>query len=97
MQYVPEIKLSIERGTARCTPDNKFHVIREEKVIGSFRTLKQAQEVFQKLLVESGYRPKLQSNRQVTPGEEAIEKYMIAKDIFWAEGPKFRKKGGPGR
>jgi hypothetical protein len=96
-QYVPEIKLSIERGTTGATSDGKFHVIKEGKNIGSFSSLKQAQDVFKRLLAESGYRPKLQSNKQVTPADEGLERYLTAKDIFWAEGPKYREKGGPGR
>ena len=57
--------------------------------------LKKAEQKFYQLLDESGYKPP-QPDKPDNPAEEAMERYMQAKEIFWAEGPK-KIKGSHGR
>ncbi|MBI2831128.1 MAG: hypothetical protein HYX79_02600 [Chloroflexi bacterium] len=73
--------------------DGKFHVIKEGKIIESFRSKKLAEEKFKQLLAETGFKPE---PLRAQPLDESDERYVLEKDIFWAEGPKYKKKGGRG-
>jgi hypothetical protein len=94
--YLPALDLSIERYTNRVPADGKYHLVQKGNIIGSFRSRKQAEEKFHQLVEESGYKPDSTKTKPVDPAQEALERYSMAKDIFWAEGPKYRSKGGRG-
>jgi hypothetical protein len=65
-------------------------------VIGSFRSLKQAQGLFKKIVQESGYKPKTVEGETKTASEMAMERYMEAKEFYWADSYKHRGGGGKG-
>jgi hypothetical protein len=94
--YIPKLNLSIERYTSRVPKDGKFYVICEGQLIMGFHSLKKAEEKFRKLVKESGYKPEVPTGQRSSASDESIERYLMAKDLFWAEGPKYRKKGGRG-
>lgn len=70
--------------------------MRAGKVVQSFRSRKLAEEKFRELVKESGPKPDLQPAGKMNALDEAAERYAMAKDIFWAEGPKYRSRGGRG-
>ena len=94
--YIPEIDLSIERNTSKVPSDGRFHIVKMGVIIQSCRTRKLAEETFKHLVKESGFKPETPNTTQMNPADEAAERYAIAKDIFWAEGPKYRSRGGRG-
>jgi hypothetical protein len=87
--------LSVEQGTEQVPHDGRYYVLKDRKVLASFRSLKQAQELFQKVVRESGYKPVVEQSRK-SPGELAADRYLDAKDWYWAESHKYREKGGRG-
>jgi len=93
---IPEIDLSIERNTSKVPADGNFHIVKSGVVIQSFRSRKLAEERFRQLVTESGFRPKIPESTEMSPINESIERYAMAKDIFWGEGPKYRSRGGRG-
>ena len=95
--FIPKIGLSIERNTGNVPNDGRFHVIKAGRVVQSFRSRRLAEERFRQLLAESGFKSELPPHvERVNPLDESAERYAMAKDIFWAEGPKYRTKGGRG-
>jgi hypothetical protein len=94
--FLPQLNLSIERNTRNVPSDNKFYLLRDGAIIGNYRSLKKAEEEFRRLVEQSGFKPEVPA-KQVNPLDESVERYQMAKDAFWAEGPKYRPKGGPGR
>jgi len=94
--YIPEIKLSIEKNTENVPDDGRFYVIKDGNIIQSFRSKKHAEERFKQLVKESGFKPERQHYKRANPSDETVERNLIAKAIFWAEGPKYKKKGGRG-
>jgi len=94
--YIPELNLSIEKNTENVPDDGRFHVVKAGKIIKSFSSRKLAEKKFKQLLEESGFKPEQKHTQQTNPSDEAIERYLISKAIFWAEGPKYKKKGGRG-
>lgn len=92
--FISKIDLSIEKNTGNVPHDGKFHIVKEGGVIHSFRNRKLAEEKFKQLLTESGFKPVQTHPAKVNPLDESLERYAMAKDIFWAEGPKYRKGGG---
>lgn len=94
--FIPEINLSIEKNTAKVPADGRFHIVRTGVIMQSFRSRKLAEDKFRQLVKESGFKPKMLENDRMNPMNESIERYMMAKDAFWAEGPKYRSRGGRG-
>jgi len=94
--FIPALDLSIERNTGRVPADSKFHMVHKGSVIASYKTKKQAEEKFYQIVKESGYKPEPIPGNLIK-ADESNERYLRSKDLFWAEGPKYKSKGGPGR
>ena len=94
--YIPALDLSIERYTNRVPNDGKYHVVYRRNIVGSFRSRKQAEEKFYQIVKESGYKPDTTKVKTYDPAQESLEMYSLSKAIFWAEGPKYKGKGGKG-
>ncbi len=94
-QSIHELDLSIERATDAAPDDGKYYVIRSGQVLGSYGTLKRAQEVFRRVVQESGYKP-APTDSGKTPSEMLTDRYMEAKDLYWANSHKHRSGGGRG-
>lgn len=95
-QYIPEIKLFLEKGTSRVPNDGRYYIVSDGCIIDSFTSLKQAEERFKQLVVESGYKPNSSQDKKPRIEDESLERYLLAKAIFWAEGPKYKDKRGKG-
>lgn len=94
--FIPKLALAIERGTSRVPPDGKFHIVKSGRIVQSFRSRKLAEERFRELVTESGFKPEVADAEQTGRLDESVERYLLAKAIFWAEGPKYKGKGGRG-
>lgn len=94
-QSIPDLGLSIERATEATPDDDKYYVIRNGESLGSYRALKRAQEAFRLLVQESGYQP-TPSGSAKTASQMMTERYMEAKDLYWADSYKHRGGGGRG-
>lgn len=94
--FIPELSISIERNTARIPNDGKFYILREGQIIDSFRTIGKAEARFRQLVKESGYKPKVSPTKLPSAIDEKLERYLDAKDLYWAESYKYRAKGGKG-
>jgi hypothetical protein len=93
---IPEIKLSIEKGTKEVPNDGKYYLLVDGQIVEKFTLLKKAEGKFKEFVEAIGYKPKLLQDVKPKPRDETIDRYMIAKSIFWAEGPKYRDKRGRG-
>lgn len=94
-QTIAALTLSIERGTGSVPADGRYHVVKDGKMLGAFRTLKKAQTLFGQIVENSGYKPRVEKKTR-TASETAVERYMDAYDLYWAESYKYRPKGGKG-
>jgi hypothetical protein len=94
--YIPYLNLSIERYSSRVPNDGKYYVILAGEIIGKYPSRKKAEEKFYNLVKQSGYKPNPNVGKALDATDEAMEEYALSKDIFWAEGPKRRQKGGRG-
>ena len=95
-QYIPDLQLSIERGTDAVPKDGKFYVIREDRVLGSFRSLKQAQELFKGIVRETGYKPQPANTVPKSAAQVDVDRYLETKDLYWGDSYKHRGGGGRG-
>lgn len=95
-QFIPGAEFTIERNTANVPSDGKYYIVRAGKILMGFRSRKLAEQKFRELVRESGFEPKPPFVEQIDPGQESVERYAMAKDVFWAEGPRYRAKGGRG-
>lgn len=62
--FIPKLNLSIEKNTDQVPNDGKFYIVREGHVIEGFRSLKKAEEKFNHLVEESGYKPEVLPAKQ---------------------------------
>lgn len=94
--YIPEINLSIEKGTDKVPNDGKYYIVSDGRITDAFKFRRQAEEKFKRLVAERGYKPTTLQNAKPNAGDETVERYLISKAIFWAEGPKYKDKRGKG-
>ncbi len=94
--YIPELKLSIEQNTRDVPNDDYYYVIRDCKIIEKSKTLERAKEVFDHMVQESGFKPKVERDRSKDVKDYALDKYFLAKEVYWAESYKHRGRGGKG-
>ena len=95
-QYVPGFHLSLERGSDSVSADGRYHILQNGQIVASFRMLKKAQEKLRELAKQAGYMPEETKNEPKNAAQEGIERYLDAKDRYWAESYKFKGKGGKG-
>jgi hypothetical protein len=65
-QHLPALDLSIERLTPRVPSDGGWYLLRGVEQVGRFRTLKAAQDEWDRIVAESGWKPEA---RAVDPTE----------------------------
>ena len=94
-QYIPDLQLSIERNTQAVPDDGKYYVLNQGRVMGGFRSLKQAQALFKQVVEEQNYAP-TSSLPTKSVSEMQNERYMEAKSFYWANSHKYRGGGGRG-
>ena len=94
--YIPDLKLSIERNTRDVPNDNYYYVVRDCKILDKSRTLKKAKVIFDNIVKESGFRPKIERDGSKDIKDYALDKYFLAKEVYWAESYKHRGRGGKG-
>ena len=95
-QYIPDLNLAIEKGSESVPNDGKYHVLRDGKILESFRFLKQAQELFKAIVKESGYKPQPSKTARKSASQQNIDSYLEAKEFYWADSYKYRGGGGRG-
>lgn len=93
---IPQLNLSIERNTAKVPNDGRFYIVRDGHTIERFRYIKKAEERFRQLVKESGYKPDVSPMKPWSAPDEELERYLDAKELYWAESHKYRGKGGKG-
>ena len=95
-QVIPDIQLSIEKDTDAVPKDGKYYVVHEGDIKGAFRSIKPAQRMFNDLVKEIGYTPSTKLERRKSASEMATDRYLEAKDFYWADSYKYRGGGGRG-
>jgi len=93
-QAIPDLALSIERGTPRVPSDGYYHVLFSGRSQGRYRSLKQAQAQYRKILAGLDWKPEPLEKRSVNPEAEAVEKYMDSLEDYWGAAHGHRHRGG---
>ena len=95
-QYIPGFDISIEKNTTSVPRDGKYYLVRDGQILKAFRSLKKAEVVFKEALTEAGYTPRPVEKQAKSAAEQDVERYLDAKDLYWAESHKYCGKGGKG-
>ena len=93
-QRVPAIELSLERNTPGVPNDGWYYVVFRGEIQGRYRQKAQAQEIYSKLLDESGYKPE---PVRAPEKNQAVERYLDDLEAYWLDSHKHAKRGGKGR
>ncbi len=92
---IPQINLSIERNTDKVPCDGKYYLFKDGVIIKVCRSKAKADELFKKIVDESGYKPpKIDISNY---SNEALDRFLRDRIIFHAEGAKYNSRGGRGR
>ncbi|MDO8674211.1 MAG: hypothetical protein Q7O66_22610 [Dehalococcoidia bacterium] len=94
--FVPHSGLSIERYTESVPKDGKYYLLRNGEITNAFRSLKLAEQRFREMLKELDYTPQPVDPATRTQGEMHIDRYMDAKDMYWATSHMHKSRGGRG-
>lgn len=94
--FVPHAGLSIERYTDAVPKDGKYYLIRNGEITHVFKSRKLAEQRFREMLKEMDYTPEPTAAATRTQGEMHVERYLDAKDMFWATSYLHRSRGGRG-
>ena len=95
--YAEGTGVSLERNTETVPDDDRYYLVKNGEIIGSFSSKKEGIAHFRRLLKEIGYKPPVCDEEKIDLFEESLDKFFRAKEIYWAESHKYREKGGKGR
>lgn len=105
-QYNEKAAISLEQGTAGVPDDGRFYLLRSGEVVEAFPSLKRAQAAY-KRLVDEVLALIRSANAEGAEGEakekrldavkESTERFLDAKDAYWANSHKYRRGGRLGR
>ena len=93
-QSIAAVGLAIERGTPAVPDDGYFYVLFAGQVQGRYRTLKQAQAQYREILSNQDWKPKPLLPAPANSSTEAVERYMDALEVYWADAHSHRRRGG---
>lgn len=82
-QFIKEAGLSLEKGTKDVPDDGKYHLIKNGKLIASFRSLRQGSKRYKEELERMGYKPAKKVKKKANLVKEATDSYLL-----WAESDK---------
>jgi hypothetical protein len=74
-QIHPRANIAIECNTATVPTDGKYYVIKDGKIIASFRSLKAAQPYYQKLVDEMNLPPLVKQENKMAP-DQVMNEYF---------------------
>ncbi|MGE5554242.1 MAG: hypothetical protein ACM3XZ_10080 [Betaproteobacteria bacterium] len=106
-QYNQRAGVSLEQGTPAVPADNRYHLLHLGKLVGSYPSLKRAMNAYRKLVQEilgessdgspAGEEGATRKEKKVDPVKESTERFLDAKDAYWANSHKYRRGGRLGR
>jgi hypothetical protein len=96
-RFLPQLNLSIERNTDKVPCDGKYYLLKDGEIVKIFRSQVKADQEFQKMVEESGFKPKTPENIPLDQSNEALDRFFRDRIIFHAEGAKYRGRGGRSR
>jgi hypothetical protein len=91
-QIHPRANISIECKTSSVPADGKYYVMKDEKVIDSFRSLKAAQSCYQRLVEEAAL-PPLEKQDNKMSSEQIMDEYFSRVSNNVLLGTSFGSKG----
>ncbi len=94
--FVPGAGLSIERYTDAVPKDGKYYLLRNGEISQAFKSLKLAEQRFREMLREIEYTPEPVASSARTQGEMHVDRYLDAKDMYWATSYMHKARGGRG-
>ncbi|MGE5507797.1 MAG: hypothetical protein ACM3RP_04835 [Chitinophagales bacterium] len=105
-QYNEKAAISLEQGTASVPDDGRFYLLRDGEVIEAYPSLKRAQTAYKKLvdevlsLIRTASAEAVEGEakeKRLDPVKESTERFLDAKDAYWANSHKYRRGGRLGR
>ncbi|MDI6870928.1 MAG: hypothetical protein QME79_06150 [Bacillota bacterium] len=105
-QYNERAGVSIEQGTPSVPADNRYYLLRGGQTVGVFPNLKRAMAAYHKLVREilgggaeeaPVQETPARKEKKVDPVKESTERFLDAKDAYWANSHKYRRGGRLGR
>lgn len=94
---LPDLGLSVERSTEAVPDDGKFHIVKDGRVVDSFKSEARAVARFRAMASEMGFRPRSTATEPGSVLQEDLDRYFHDKELYWADSDKHRRMGGKGR
>jgi hypothetical protein len=94
-QSIPAIQLSLEKQTPEVPNDGCYYVVSQGQIKGRFRQKRQAHELYNQILKDSGYSPP--HPEPPVDRDQTVERYMDELETYWLDSHKHARRGGKGR
>ena len=101
-QTAEGFNLSLEKDTSSVPKDGKFHILFQERIIFSSKSLPQSRKKFGQILNELGYDLKIKGKTKDNNLKELVERDKAARffnsyEQYWDSSHKFKKGGRLGK
>lgn len=94
-QFNERAGISIEQGTGKVPDDGKYYVLQDGEIVGSFKSLKEAEETYRKLVEEKALPPLEAPPKLSTEQLLAKEWDLRSNKSLLAQPPSYKgKKSG---
>lgn len=97
--WVPSLNVSLERGTEDVPRDGQYHVVRDGRIVKSFRSEKAALRLYRALIEELGGYPKseqptltAEERKKILIRESINKRLDLAEDYWGTAGTKHKGK-----
>ena len=98
VQRLPDFDIALEQATER-TPDKAgYHIFVGDRLVGSFRRMKDAQAAFRRAAAEAGWEPRATERDPLEMlARERAARDRAAYEDYWDSASSFRPAGRPRR
>lgn len=93
-QSIPDIHLSLEYCTASVPRDGHYYVVKDGRIDGRFRTLKEAQVRYRQMVADSGYTPPGKVAKVDEKAAPEVEQFLDRLQDYWTDSHKHTRRGG---
>jgi len=95
-RYHPETSLSIEQNTENVPNDDRYYILYDGEILGSYGSLKAATNKYEEVFVALGLKTKVADSRPTKEDirQMILEQELITDEIFWSTRHLRAKKSG---
>lgn len=99
VQRLPGVDVTLERATERTPDKTRYHVFDGDRLVASYKRVKDAQAVFREVALKRGWRPTEPTEKDAGDilAREKEARDRAAYEEYWGSATSYRRAGRPKR